>query len=159
MPVSAERYPPMRRPTLSLITCFLIVLFTPLVVTAEQSTDFGEYVVHYVALPTTQLSRDVARAYNIKRSNSRAMLNVTVLKKQSEEPAIPVTADVIAVATNLTGQRKIIDMRTVGDGGAIYYIGEFTVAHREVLDFDIQVVTEDSEEAFDVEFRQEFYVL
>ena len=127
--------------------------------TAEQSSDFGEYVIHYVALPTTQLSRDVARAYNIKRSKSRAMLNITVLRKQGDEPAKPVTADVVAVATNLTGQRKNIDMRTVGDGGAIYYIGEFTVAHREVLDFDIQVVTEESEEPFGVEFRQQFYVL
>ena len=149
----------MRPPTLSLIACLLVALVPPSTVTAQQSTDFGEYVVHYVALPTTQLSRDVARAYNIKRSKSRAMLNVTVLRKQGEKPAKPVTAEVIVIATNLTGQRKNIDMRTVGDGGAIYYIGEFTVAHREVLDFDIQVVTEESEEPLDVEFRQQFYVL
>jgi len=149
----------MRRLIVSLIASVLVALVLPASVTAEQSSDFGEYVIHYVALPTTQLSRDVARAYNIKRSKSRAMLNITVLHKQGDQPAKPVTADVVAIATNLTGQRKNINMRTVGDGGAIYYIGEFTVAHREVLDFDIQVVTEEAEDAFAVEFRQQFYVL
>lgn len=141
-----------------MLSFLVAALALPAAVTAEQSTDFGEYVVHYVALPTTQLSRDVARAYNIKRSKSRAMLNVTVLRKQGDQPAVPVTAEVIAIATNLTGQRKNIDMRTVGDGDAIYYIGEFTIAHREVLDFDIEVMTDDNEPVI-VEFRQQFYVL
>jgi len=149
----------MRPLIVSVIASVLVALAMAAPVTAEQSSEFGEYVIHYVALPTTQLSRDVARAYNIKRSKSRAMLNVTVLKKQGDEPAKPVTAEVVAIATNLTGQRKNITMRTVGDGGAIYYIGEFTVTHREVLDFDIQIITEDSEEPLGVEFRQQFYVL
>jgi len=149
----------MRPLIVSVIAAVLVALAMAAPVTAEQSSEFGEYVIHYVALPTTQLSRDVARAYNIKRSKSRAMLNVTVLKKQGDEPAKPVTAEVVAIATNLTGQRKNITMRTVGDGGAIYYIGEFTVTHREVLDFDIQIITADSEEPIGVEFRQQFYVL
>ncbi len=149
----------MRPLIVSVIASVLVALAMAAPVTAEQSSEFGEYVIHYVALPTTQLSRDVARAYNIKRSKSRAMLNVTVLKKQGDEPAKPVTAEVVAIATNLTGQRKNITMRTVGDGGAIYYIGEFTVTHREVLDFDIQIITADSEEPIGVEFRQQFYVL
>ncbi|TDJ35169.1 MAG: DUF4426 domain-containing protein [Gammaproteobacteria bacterium] len=153
------RYPSMRPLIVSVIASVLVALAMAAPVTAEQSSEFGEYVIHYVALPTTQLSRDVARAYNIKRSKSRAMLNVTVLKKQGDEPAKPVTAEVVAIATNLTGQRKNITMRTVGDGGAIYYIGEFTVTHREVLDFDIQIITADSEEPIGVEFRQQFYVL
>lgn len=153
----------MRQPMTRWIVSIISAAFLGLPVAAEsdQFEDFGDYVVHYTALPTTFLPRDVARAYGIRRSKTRAMLNVTVLKKQAGDlPPKPVTADVVASAVNLSGQRKEIDMRTVGDGGdEIYYVGEFTITHLETLDFDIEVKSDENAEPFVIQFRQRFYVL
>ncbi len=47
---------------------------------AQQSQDFGDYVVHYNALNTNFIPPQVAKSYAIKRSSSRALLNITILK-------------------------------------------------------------------------------
>ena len=57
---------------------------------AQQSQDFGDYVVHYNALNTNLIPPQVAQGYGIKRSSSRALLNVTVLKKVMDTPGTPV---------------------------------------------------------------------
>ena len=52
---------------------------------------------------------------------------------------------------NLTGQLKNVTMRKIeepGDVVAIYYIGDTTVANREVLVFDISVTPEGVEHCF-----------
>ncbi|MDH3984002.1 MAG: DUF4426 domain-containing protein, partial [Gammaproteobacteria bacterium] len=50
------------------------------------SADIGDYVVHFNAQSTDQLSPDVARAYNIVRSKNRAMLNVSIIRKSDKAP-------------------------------------------------------------------------
>jgi hypothetical protein len=49
------------------------------------SSDIGEYIVHFSAQTTDQLSPDIARAYNIVRSKNRAMLNVSVIRKSDNQ--------------------------------------------------------------------------
>lgn len=125
---------------------------------AENSQDFGDYVVHYNALTTDFLSPEVARHYDITRSKNRAMLNITVLKKDLGLAAQPVRAAVSARAVNLNQQVKPLSMREVDDGNAIYYIAEFSVDHGETLDFDVQVEPADSGRQMNVRFRQQFFV-
>ena len=45
------------------------------------SVDIGDHIVHYSAQSTDQLPPEVARTYNIVRSNNRAMLNVSILEE------------------------------------------------------------------------------
>lgn len=85
------------------------------------------------------------------------MLNVSVIRKSDNQP---VTADVAVKTVNLTGQLKNITMRKIeepGDIVAIYYIGDTTVANREVLVFDISVKPEGSEKSSEVRFKRQFY--
>jgi hypothetical protein len=127
-------------------------------VLAQQSQDFGDYVVHYNALNTNLLPPQVAQAYGITRSSSRALLNVTVLKKVMNNPGTPVDAKVTASGTNLTGQLRDIEIREVRDPeGAIYYIGVFPVHHLETYNFQIQVAVEGEKNPLIVRFRQQFY--
>jgi hypothetical protein len=122
---------------------------------AEASNaDIGDYVVHFSAQSTDQLSPEIARAYGIVRSKNRAMLNVTVL---SEADNSPVAADVSVEAVNLTGQLKDVTMRRVDAEDAIYYIGEVGVANRETLVFNISVTPEGATRAADVRFKRQFY--
>jgi hypothetical protein len=123
----------------------------------ENSRDFGEYVVHFNAMATDMLPPRVAREYGITRSNSRGMINITVLKKLLGSPGQPVHARVEAAAVNLAGQRKDIRMREIREGTAIYYIGDFGVSHEETLRFDVRIRPQGTQQSLQVEFSQDFY--
>jgi hypothetical protein len=121
------------------------------------SADIGNHVIHFSAQTTDQLPPAVAREYNIVRSKNRAMLNVSVLKKPDN---MPVTANVTVKTVNLTGQLKNITMRKIeepGDVVAIYYIGDTTVANREVLVFDISIKPDGEDATSEVRFKKQFF--
>jgi hypothetical protein len=125
---------------------------------AQQSEDFGDYVVHYNALNTNLIPPEVAQGYGIRRSSSRALLNITILKKVMDTPGTPVSAKVSAIGTNLTGQRREIELREIREpGGAIYYIGEFTVHNMETYRFHVEVAVEGEPDPLVVKFKQQFY--
>ena len=131
---------------------------TPTVPTAEPAgetmKDIGDYVVHFSAQATDELSPDVARAYNIVRSKNRAMLTVSVVR-ESDNASVP--ADVSVKTVNLTGQLKNVAMRKIEEQDATYYIGETPVANRETLIFDIAVTPEGAAGKSEVRFKREFY--
>ncbi len=125
------------------------------------SADIGNHIVHFSAQSTDQLPPAVAREYNIVRSKNRAMLNVSVIGKSDSRP---VSAEVTVNTVNLTGQLKNITMREIREGRedqdeivAIYYIGDTTVANREVLVFDISVKPEGEETVSELRFKRQFY--
>ncbi|NKI35029.1 DUF4426 domain-containing protein [Wenzhouxiangella sp. XN79A] len=122
---------------------------------AQQAERFGPYEVHYNALNTNLLTPEVARAYGIQRAGTRAMLNVTVLHTEDNR-AVPAT--VTASATNLTNQRRSIELREVRDQEAIYYLGTFRVTDEEWMNFSIEVQPEGRVgPPFTFSFRQQFY--
>lgn len=121
------------------------------------SADIGNHVIHFSAQSTDQLPPAVAREYDIVRSKNRAMLNVSVIR---ESDNLPVIAEVTIKTVNLTGQLKNITMRKIeepGDVIAIYYIGDTTIANREVLVFDISVKLEGEDAPSAVRFKRQFY--
>ncbi len=124
---------------------------------AEQSKDFGDYTIHYSAFTTDILSPDIANAYNITRSKNRAMLTISILKKVMETSVKPVKAAIETSATNLSAQLKIIEMRELSEQGAVYYIAELPVAHRETLKFNIAVTPEGDEHTYRFSFDQQFF--
>ena len=125
---------------------------------AQQSQDFGEYVVHYNALTTNLITPQVAQAYGIQRSASRVLVNVTILKKVMNNPGTPVQAKVTASGRNLTGQTRTIEIREISDQeDAVYYIGELSVRNMETFDFSVTVAPDGSDQVLEVRFRQQFY--
>jgi hypothetical protein len=121
---------------------------------AASDADIGDHIVHFSAQSTNHLSPEVAQQYGIVRSNSRAMLNVSVIEKGTGTAAL---ADVQVRAVNLAGQLKNITMRKIEIQEAIYYIGETGIANRETLVFTITVKPEGALEASEVRFTREFY--
>ncbi len=119
--------------------------------------DIGDYVVHFSAQSTDHLPPAVAREYNIVRSKNRAMLNVSIIRKSDN---VPVTADVKVKTVNLTGQLKNITMRKIEEPGevvAIYYVGDTTVANREVLVFDLNVKPDAESTVSELRFKRQFF--
>ena len=125
---------------------------------AEQRVVAGEYEVHYNALSTSFLTPAIATHYNIPRSNRRAMLNITVLRKSDQFPlGQAVTAQITASATNLTGLRRELPLTLIEEDTARYYVGHVRVAHKETLSFDIAVAIDGQPKPIEISFRQKFY--
>jgi hypothetical protein len=134
----------------------IIILLTALAAlpaSAQQAMEFDEYTIHYNALNSSLITPEVAKAYGIHRSDSRALINISVLKKSGAA-----TADVTATGRNLTGQTRNVEMREINEAdGAIYYIGELSVRNMETFDFTVLVTPEGNDKPYTVKFRQQFY--
>jgi hypothetical protein len=124
----------------------------------ETFKDFGDYTVHFNALVTNQLSPDIAREYGIVRSDSRVMLNVSILRKQEVGMGTPVSGAVSASAINLNGQLRGMAMREIREGEAIYYIGELAITDAETLIFTVDVTPLNEASRFTVRFKKQFFV-
>ncbi|MGB5486302.1 MAG: DUF4426 domain-containing protein, partial [Lysobacterales bacterium] len=92
--------------TLTLLTFMLSVSAA-----AQQAQNFGDYTVHYNALNSSLISPEVSKVYGIQRSDSRALINISVLKNSENQLPTAVKATVTASARNLTGQTRKIEMR------------------------------------------------
>lgn len=121
------------------------------------SRDFGDFQLHYNAVRTDVLTADVARAYGIQRSANRVLLNVSLLRKNSDGTTAPVDGTVTATAYNLNGQLKELAMRRVSEGSSVYYIGEVGISGNEILVFDINAVAPGQATKFSVQFKREFF--
>ena len=124
----------------------------------ETFRDFGDYVVHFNALVTTQLTPDIASRYEIVRSDNRIMLNVSILEKTGGGMGTPVSGAVSASAINLTGQLRGLAMREVREQEAIYYIGELTITDGETLIFTVEATPLNEVSRFTVRFKKQFFV-
>ena len=132
---------------------FASVVSAPL--QAQQSKQYGKYEVHYNTLNTNMLSPEIASAYGIQRAGTQAMLNITVVDRETREA---VEADVDVTATNLTGQLRDLELRRINDQGAIYYIGQFRIHDEEILKFDVDVQPKGREgPPFELNFQQQFF--
>lgn len=139
-----------------LATLVLMLACGPLA--AQQSKDFGQYVVHYNVINTNLIPTQVAQGYGIKRSASRALVNITVMDISAGEPGQPVQAQITTQAINLSGQRRDVDMREISDPeGGLYYIGELPIHNMENYNFKVNIKPAAETKAFDLEFRQQLY--
>jgi hypothetical protein len=143
--------------TLFTTLALLAVIFST-TASAQQALQFGEYSIHYNALNSSLISPEVAKVYGIRRSDSRALINISVLKNAENELPRAVKANVTASGRNLTGQTREVDMREVNEGDdAIYYIGELSVRNMETFDFTVMVTPEGQSKPYTLKFRQQFY--
>lgn len=139
------------------IAGLLAMLLTALNVAAEQSVTSGDYTLHYSAFTTDTLQPEIAKAYQIKRSNKTGLVNITVLKKVMGTTGQPVRAAVTATATNLHDQVQDLSLRELVDHGAIYYLADFPVSNEETLKFHVEARPEGAAETISADFDQEFY--
>jgi len=123
----------------------------------ESEKAFGDYVVHFNAMPTIDLSPEIAAANGIVRSNNRVMLTVSILRRTgSTDSAVP--GRVEASAANLTGQLRNLPTNEIREENAIYYIAETQIVNGETLIFTVEATPEGQTEPFVVRFRKQFFV-
>jgi hypothetical protein len=140
------------------VLLLLSALLASLSAWAENSTAIPGYTIHHNAIPSAMLDPTIAKQYGIQRSKYRGMLNVSVIKTVEGTTGIPSPAVVLAKATNIRGQLISIPMRKVDEGNAIYYIGEFRIADRETLHFDLQVQPRGETRFYSAKLSQQFFI-
>ena len=123
----------------------------------DKMFDDGKHVIYFNAITTDFLEPEIAKANNITRSKSRALVNIAIQKKNPDGSKTPVSAKLNATVTNLTGQLKNVDWRKVNEGTAIYYLGLVNIANGETLRFDLQPVPEGQDESIAVRFQHRFF--
>lgn len=122
------------------------------------SRDFGDYVLHFTALPTNVLTPEIASSYGITRSANRVLLNVSILKKTEGTTDVPVAGKVNASAVNLNGQAKNLSVREIREGEAIYYVGDVAISGEEALVFSVEAQpTGATGVPLSVRFQRQFY--
>jgi hypothetical protein len=134
----------------------LTIALVPAFAQAEQAEKFGNVEVHYNAMLTSDLLPDVARVYNIDRSNTRGLVTISVLRKNAMGVGVPIPAKLSAYTVNLNSQLSNIDMREIKEGAAIYYLGEFRVIPPDTLKFNVTVEASGDPKRV-VTFNQQFF--
>lgn len=124
---------------------------------AENSKEFGDYVIHYNAFRSDTISPEVAKQYDLARANNRVLINISVLKKVLNTTGTPTPAAVTGHASNLTGQLKQLEFKTIKEGTAIYYIAETKISDGEFLKFDVKIIPEGEERAARLRFDKRFF--
>lgn len=120
---------------------------------AEQKKTLGEWDVHYMVVSTPFLTPEVAARYGIVRSKFNALVNISVLDKNTTKAQ---RADVSGVARNLLGNTRKLTFKKVEDGDAIYYLASLPFRDQETFRFEIDVKKGNSQQT--LKFQQKMYV-
>ena len=130
----------------------VLLVALPLLASAQQSERFGDYEIHYSAIPTGMLNADVAREYGLVRSRTRGMVMVTILRNGE---AVSGAVDIVARDDN--DELTEIPAERVREDGWVSYVGTFPIEPGDARIFEIDVNPHAGGEVYSVAFRQTFH--
>ncbi|MEH6594712.1 MAG: DUF4426 domain-containing protein [Colwellia polaris] len=134
--------------------CALAFMLTA-TVNAENMKKLNDLNVHYIAIGSTFLTPEIAKAYGIERSRYKGLVNIAVLDNtQDGNPAK--TVNINGKARNDVGQIKSLDFMEVKEGDAVYYLAQVGYSNEETIYFDIKIT--DKGKQHNLTFSQKFYV-
>jgi hypothetical protein len=137
-----------------MLICALALIYTTSV-NAENMKEMDDINVHYIALGSTFLTPEIAKAYGIERSRYKGLVNIAVLDNtQDGNPAK--TVNINGRARNDIGQIKSLDFMEVKEGDAVYYLAQVSYSNEETIYFDIMIT--DKGKQHNLTFSQKFYV-
>ncbi|WLQ13679.1 DUF4426 domain-containing protein [Hahella aquimaris] len=136
---------------------FIVLAMAARSALAEQKEVFGDYEIHYIALPTTILDPDVATRYKLPRSKSTGFVNISVLKKQEDGSLRAVSAFIRGKVNNPVQQSRDLEFRRINEGEALYQIAEFWYSQGEVLTFQLEIQADPNQGPFSLRFNQELF--
>ena len=122
---------------------------------AENAKEYADHIVYYNAFPTDSLPAQMTKQYGLKRSKNYAMINISVMEKAAGVPT-GVKSEVTGNLKNLMGQTRAIEFREIKEGKAIYYIAQIGVQSKEVVNFNIDIKPDGSNEKYEIKFSKQF---
>lgn len=123
---------------------------------AEQYVDLGDFRVHYAAINTTDLTPDVARKFNVQRSNKLILLVLNAQQRVGGRYE-SVAATASGTATTLLGHVQTLDLRPIREADVHYVIASFETLEAEYMTVDTRVTPAGSTSPITIKFKQQFY--
>jgi hypothetical protein len=99
------------------------------------TTRSGDVEMHCVALPTSELTPEAAKEFNVVQDPQRGLLTISVFRHVGPGQTQSQQAQIYAGAINAQNQLLSIPVREVKKGSAVYYLGEFRVTTPDTLRF------------------------
>lgn len=140
---------------------YLVFLFAG-AVQAEQKIVFdgpdgSEFEVHYIAFASTFLQPNIAKLYQLTRSKALGIVNISVIKKESDGSKHAVGSVIEGRMSNDIQQQQMLSFQQVVEGQSIYYLAQMQFTEGEILTFDITAFPEGSVQPLRLRFAQSFY--
>ena len=146
----------MRQP-LKLTFATLLALCLSHFVCAENNVKkFDDYEVHYSVFNSSFLTPEVADAYNIVRSKSSAVMNISVLQKQKDGSMKSVSAIVTGEQYDLI-RHDPLDFFEVREQGTRYYLNSFDITHKTSIYFTVFIQVSPNREPYKLQFNKLLY--
>lgn len=115
-----------------------------------QFKNLGNWQVHYIAFPSTAIPSSVANQYQLERADDRVFINISVLKQDKAQ-----AVEIQGSATNLVGQKSVLEFKEIKEGESIYYIAQMRVDNEETYRFEINLTQGNTQET--LRFHQKMY--
>lgn len=101
------------------------------------SKDFGEFQVHWSVFPSSFLAPQIASEYNLNRSRSIGIVNISIMRETEDGGLEPVSGQVEGKVLNDVQQVKFLGFRRIQEGNAVYFIAEYQYSNAELMTFEI----------------------
>ena len=124
---------------------------------AEQKQSFGDYDVHYMALTSSELDKDVAKLYGITRSRNLGYMMISVMKNGVSEMPVAWDGKLEAEMSNLIGQKRTLEFTRIQETDALYFYSTFDFYDKNHYRFHVKVTPQGEKRTYDVKFDQKFY--
>lgn len=100
----------------------------------QRQQTFGDTTVYYNAFPSTFLTPEIANQFEISRSKTNGVLNITLNKNAKNIPA-----NVQGTVQSGDAKPAPLTFRQVGTGGEINYLAQFPLAGPQTFTFKVDV--------------------
>ena len=134
-----------------LIALWLCALLAGGALAEDGSQNFGDYAVNYAAMPTEELTPEIAASYGITRGRGRALVLIN-LQKQGAMAAAKVTGR----ARNLVTPEQTLVFREVRQQNAVDYLAELPVLNGALVIFEVEIQAADASAPMQLQFRRKF---
>jgi hypothetical protein len=124
---------------------------------AEQFVRDGTYVVHYVALPSTSITPEIARHFGITRSGGLSLLVLNAQRETAPGKTVSLPATAAGNVTSLIGHVQPLALHAAREGDVHYVLAQFEAVDQEVLKFDLQITPQGADKPITLQFQQQFY--
>ncbi len=137
-----------------ILTTFLLLAGVALSfqASAEQKKTLGSWDVHYIAVNTTFLTPEVAKAFGIVRSKNSTLVNISILDKRTKKAQ---SVEITGNARDLLGSQKQLEFKKVTEGEAIYYLATMSFEDQERYRFTIKMNQGNNNQT--LKFEQKLY--
>lgn len=148
----------LKRLPLAIAFCLVAGWFAAATVAEELQTmqTFDRYEVHYSVFNTSFLSPQVAGAYGITRSKSKALMNIAVLEIQPDGSRRNVTAILSGDHYDLIRHTPLA-FQEVREEKAIYYLSSFDIQHKATVYFTVNIQPDPDKPPYVLKFSKMLY--